>query len=138
MMNTAANKLGFRAEIKVAALLIGYGHRVSRMRLKEKFDLLVNGRIRVEVKAATRGADGRWHVNISRRGVLNETTVDLYIVRLDGIPGFKLPLHLLFNSPLRRKAFNFTLRSLLLKYGANAVAFEKFRGRKKAGKIVKK
>lgn len=110
------HKLGVGAEKQVANRLSYKGYFVRRMPYNSAFDLLVEDK-RVEVKCARPGQDGQWVINIHRHGKLDESKVDVYIVRLEGIPGHKkAALHLLFPAPLNVHTLKFSFASLLRDY----------------------
>jgi len=84
------------------------------------YDLVVNG-LRVEVKEARplkrHKRHTYWQANIHRHGRVKESEVDVYIIRLVGIPEFTAALYLLIPAPLKTPTLKITLRSLLQRYG---------------------
>jgi len=137
----AGTPLGFRsahgreAEEAVAELLRSYGRVVKRMGRRDKFDLLVDGNCRIEVKSANAHLNVRgkktstkieWSFNIHRHKVLSEEHVDLYVLRLLQVPHFPEPIYLLLPSPLGTKVFRISLRGLLLRHQADAENFIHF------------
>lgn len=107
---------GVVSEKKVEAWLRGHGLRVERRQYNSPHDMLVNGK-RVEIKTARKRLDGVWAVNIHRHGKVDETGTDFYIFRLERIPGFKYAIHLVVPSPVATPTINFSLRSLLTRWG---------------------
>lgn len=122
-------RFGRKAETKVATLLGKMGCSVKACSYDHPFDLMVNGR-RVEVKAAMPSLrEGKyqytvWHFNLHRHGVLSESLVDFYVLRLDGVPDFKAAIHLVIPAPVKRKTISITLRSLIMKYAQHVNRFD--------------
>lgn len=97
-------------------LLYQRGVRVQTALYKDKYDLLLNGRIRIEVKTGKpRWVKGvpTWCFNIHRHGVLDESAVDFYVLRLEGVPYFRNAIHLLRKAPIGAKSVVVSLGSLL-------------------------
>ena len=111
---------GVKAVKNVAMLLRNHGYDVKFMPSRgtpSPYDLLVNFR-RVEVKVCPlSGSRGQWQFNIHRHGVLDESMVDVYILRLERVPGFKAALHLVIPSPIGQRVLIISLRALLARYG---------------------
>jgi len=63
---------GGTAEDLVSKLLIAKGATVKRMPYNAPFDILVNGTIRVEVKAGIKRSSETWAFNIHRHGTIDE------------------------------------------------------------------
>lgn len=95
----------------------------------DKWDILVDDRWHVEVKTARpreiNGSVG-WYFNIHRHGVLDESKVDLYILRLEKVPYSKYAIHLLLPSPLKQFTLAVTFRKLLNGFAKYAEAFQQF------------
>lgn len=117
------------AETKVRCLLERYGRQVEQKEYLSRFDLLIDGKWRCEVKVAYPTAIStnmkivnktRWLVNFHRHGELKEDC-DFYIIRLEQVPGFKAAIHLVLRAPVGTMTRRFTLRSLL-EQGAPMVA----------------
>lgn len=111
------NRTGYVGEHRVRALLAINGHELSTGKWGEHFDLLLDGSVKVEVKTAERRSLSRekytgWSFNIHRHTVLNEVP-DVYIFRLEKVPGCNAALHALFRSPLRKKVVSVSMRGLL-------------------------
>jgi hypothetical protein len=115
-MNTENGHI-FDGEKQVAAVLSVFGHKVDLMPLSwSKFDILMDGKIKVEVKSSQPGvASGKrfWNFNIHRNNKVDETEVDIYIFRFEGIPGSKKAIHALFKPPIGKPTLRFTERQLL-------------------------
>jgi hypothetical protein len=110
------HKNGKKAEVRTAAKLRGFGFSVKQMPQRSPFDLLVQGK-RIEVKHALPTSAGRWHVNLHRRNVLNESEVDAYVFLLDGIPGNNsAPIYLVAPAPLGKKTMDFSFMTLVRTY----------------------
>ena len=101
------------------------GHSVSTMKETwSPFDLLVNGKIKCEVKGAAMpqpvngGTLHGWQFNLHRHGVIPNHQADLYWLYLSGVPGFKNGISLIMpHSELRGKhTLVLTLRRLLTRY----------------------
>jgi len=105
----------------VAAWLEAHGFKVKRLPTSGPndlpYDLLVNGEKRVEVKVCFRRDDGNWKFNIHRHGILDESNVDVYVLRLEGVPDFKAALHLIIPAPLGSMTIAISLRSLITRFG---------------------
>lgn len=117
----------------VGKILREYKHRVKmggrRGVNADKWDILVDGRWHIEVKTAgrrdIRGVPG-WVFNIHRHGVLDESKVDFYVLRLEEVPYSKYAIHLLLPSPLKQLTLLVTFRKFLNGFGQYAEAFHKF------------
>jgi hypothetical protein len=110
-------EFGLDWEKRVADKLIAGGSGVNRMRNNSPFDLLVNGRYRVEVKAARPSKNWRWVINFHRHGSLKEVQVDAYVVVLDGIPGNgKMPVYMVIPAPFGKAILDLSFSSILRKY----------------------
>lgn len=90
---------------------------------KGPFDCVINGK-RVEIKCADLGSyiqpgnySAHWSFNIHRHNKVDESQVDVYVFRLDGVPGFKSAIHLIIPAPLNTKNIHITFRSLMTKWG---------------------
>jgi len=95
----------------------------------DKWDILVDDRWHVEVKTARpRDIDGRptWVFNIHRHGILDESKVDLYVLRLEKVPYSKAAIHLLIPSPLRVFTLEVSFRKLLNGFGRYSEPFREF------------
>lgn len=108
-------RAGLRAQITIRSLLSSYGRTVKKMPYTSSYDLLVDD-WRCEIKDAKPRVDGaggkKWFFNIHRHGELKEDC-DVYIFRLEDVPGFKKSVHLLLPAPIGLKSMAFTLRSLI-------------------------
>ncbi len=110
---------GVHSVAAVAALLKWHGHQVKIMPTSGEpspYDLLVGEKHRVEVKVCARRTDGFWFFNIHRHGILDESSVDAYILRLEQVPEFKCALHLVIPAPIKRSTVTISLRSLITRY----------------------
>lgn len=104
---------GFGGEYSLLATLKRHGFNCQHMGVYNPFDVLVDGKIRIEVKSASMNRHGEWKFNIHRHGVLDESEVDFYVFRLDGIPHHPNGAHLMAKAPLGTKVFRVSIRSLL-------------------------
>lgn len=109
---------GKLAEKRICDILRHFGREVKRKGYYDTFDLLIDQRWRCEVKVAYPAKNVahhnavRWHVNFHRHGKLKEDC-DLYIIRLEEVPGFTAAVHLVMPAPLGIMAKAFTLRTLI-------------------------
>lgn len=95
-MSATPKQLLHRKAIKRIQSYLGLmGHKTHAMpETNCKFDLLVNGLTRCEVKAAqtmqVRGGKGqpKWQFNLQRHGKIDVGYVDVYAFYLLGVPGF--------------------------------------------------
>ena len=112
-MSGTAQDIGVKAEDYTVSLLRSRKMSVKAVG-KGLFDLLADG-LRVEVKVARKHhTEMRWNVNIHRHNVLNESSVDVYVVLLDlRCVGKKKPLVLLYKAPLGCKRLTYSMDSLL-------------------------
>ncbi len=96
------------------------------MNYDSHYDIYVNDK-RVEVKVAKAQKDRQnhsvWRFNIHRHGVLKETGVDAYILRLEDVPEFTYAIHLILPAPLGVMSVSITMRNLITRY---AKYFENF------------
>jgi hypothetical protein len=107
-------KTGIDGQQQVYAWLRLQGFETFQADYNAKYDILCNGK-KVEVKTAEY-VNGGWSVNIHRHGILNESDVDLYVLRLEGGPLFKYAIHLIIPAPVGKLRINITPRSLLTRY----------------------
>lgn len=122
-------------EISVCAILRGYGHKVRPMLYKSSFDILVNDLMKIEVKSARaqtkKNGSIVWVFNIHRHGVLNENTCDYYILRIEDVPHCKKKaVHLLVPSPINKKTFRTSFRSLISDHSKYVQLFDITLGKK--------
>lgn len=126
---------GAKSVKTVAMLLRGHGYTVKFMPTrgeKSPYDLLVNWN-RVEVKVCPFLKNkNEWQFNIHRHGSLDESMVDVYILRLEKVPGFKAAIHLVIPSPIGQKVVHISLRSLLARYGRYYNRFDLLGGKDKS------
>ena len=80
-----------------------------------KFDILVDGSVRVECKDSRRGYGGRWHFPIARHGELNESEVDFYIFALRGMAK-RARVYVILPAPIGKTGLCMSMRSLLTRY----------------------
>ena len=81
------------------------------------FDLLCAGK-RIEVKVSPRRPyDNKWFFNIHRHGILSESEVDVYILRLENVPDCKAAIHLIIPAPIGKPTVGITIRSLITRFG---------------------
>ncbi len=122
---------GRLAEDQVRQILYAHGRTVKQCGYRESFDMLVDGRWRVEVKTAgpqpqpVGAHQPIWKFNIHRHGKVEETHVDLYILRLE-VPFCRAAVYLLFRAPIKRPTITISFRSLLNGRGEHAQAFRCF------------
>lgn len=113
---------GRNGEMVVNNWLRNRGYESELTSYHSPFDLRCNGK-RVEVKCA-KYCHGEWVFNIHRKGVLNESEVDVYIFRLEQVPDSKAAIHLILPAPIGITTIKMTLRSLLTRYGQYFNKFE--------------
>ena len=113
-----AQELGTSAEKKIVDALRKRGFKSIRAPYRSPFDLVVDG-ARVEVKCARSTSKGRWVVNFHRHGILDESKVDAYIVRLMDVPSSLFPIHLVFKAPTGTLSVGYTFRSLVTDYASS-------------------
>lgn len=130
-----ADSVGGSAQETVAIALRSFGRTVEVAPYISPYDLLVDGKYRIEVKGGDKRAikvgkyryDG-WSFNIHRHGILSEENVDFYIL------SFAHQLALL-KAPLNVKTLAFRDRSLTKgKYQKHLAAFLAF-ARGEFGKV---
>jgi hypothetical protein len=110
-----ADEYGMLSQHRIGNWLLSCGIRDVRIcRRLWPFDALVNGK-RVEMKAA-RFSKGKLKFNIHRHNVLDESSVDVYILRLDDFPYSRKAVHLVIPAPIGRHTVSITIRSLLSRY----------------------
>ena len=120
---------GLEAEYAVYHVLLNHGREVQKGRYNEPFDILVDGKIRVEVKTCSsvmKKGTPHWFFNIHRHGKLNESGVDAYVLRMENVPYSKYAMHLLFLAPLGKKSVLISARSLMNQYVEAALHFKNF------------
>jgi hypothetical protein len=112
--------LKYDGERRVMALLAASGRTVKRMAQNgSPYDLLVDGKLRIEVKTSRPNRAGRdsqnprWCFNIHRHNQLNESHVDLYVLRFEGIPLCSAAMHAAFRAPLGKATLLFGMKALL-------------------------
>lgn len=129
-VNPHRQVLGKSAEIKVQALLRGYGRTVELApHPMSDFDLLVDGK-RIDVKCSTfhklggkRDKRVGWFINITHWGKVDERGKDAYIFRLEPAPHMEEAVHLFFPVPIRRATIHITPQQLLNNYSGAIAAF---------------
>jgi hypothetical protein len=67
-----------------------------------------------------------WQISIARKGVLNESGVDFYVIYLTGCADLR-PVYLVMPAPIHSKNIVITLRSLLMQYAGNVNAWHLIR-----------
>jgi hypothetical protein len=128
MKRAERNEKGHKGEDAVADLLRWHGRKVEVMRPNHPFDLLVDGKWKVEVKTASPGKRRKglqWRFEIMRHGVLNEVA-DFYILRLDQVPYTARAVHCLVIAPVMKTQIAISFRGLLDGDGYMAQAFQHF------------
>ena|ERR1700679_1917299 len=117
MEKLSSTQKGLVCQRQVTAFLRRYKFSVHEQQFHSPFDLLVNNK-RIEVKAAGFDTTKKfWLFNIHRHNVLDETNVDIYILRLENVPGFTYAIHLIIPAPLGVFNVQISLRSLLTRWG---------------------
>lgn len=115
--------VGHIGEARVAAYLASFGMKVDRnIPPGSGYDMMINNAYRAEIKTA-RSHDPYnpvWAINFHRHGKLDESNVDLYIIRLDGVSFMTAGIYLLFRAPVGIKTLRLTARSLLYLYSSHA------------------
>src|SRR6185312_2568780 len=95
----------------------------SGFHIECKAGKLLRGRKKIrKANGKLRGIGPHWQVSIARRGRLNETPVDFYVVYLTGCDDLR-PVYLILKAPLRRKHLIITVRLLLTRYAASVNAW---------------
>lgn len=109
-------KNSFVAERKMISLLrVKLPNGGTRqMDYKSPYDVVCCGK-RIELKTAGFLED-HWQFNIHRHGKLNEASTDVYILRLEGVPGFKAAICLIVPAPIGQPTISISLRSLLTRW----------------------
>lgn len=106
-------KFGLSREKWVAAILRRAGHSVQQMNYTSWFDLLVDGKLRVEVKASEFSAEKlNWQFNLHRHGKMGRQP-DFYIFRLERVPFSCAAVHMIWPGNESRATISFSLRGLL-------------------------
>ena len=119
----SATSYGNKGVDSIIAILRGRGYVAKKASYSSPFDILVNGKVRLEIKTGTPRGTGNfglrkgWVFNIHRHGRVKESDVDVYILRLNNVPGFKYAIHLIIRAPLKVPTLVITLRSLICLYG---------------------
>lgn len=121
---------GYRGMMNVYMLLRQQGFKVELAGYYAPFDILVDSKIRVEVKTCAgiqKNGSTQWAFNIQRHGKISEET-DFYILRLENVPySKKKALHLMMKAPLKTPTIKVDYRSLVTRYSQYGEAFENFR-----------
>jgi hypothetical protein len=108
-------EFGRSGEWSILNLLRYYKRRA--IRTSRSFDILVDEKIRVEVKTARprkhKAEHILWQFNIHRHGKIPKDQPDVYVLRLEGIPSCQKAVHLLIRGPVSQYAIQVGLRSLL-------------------------
>jgi hypothetical protein len=126
---------GRNAELAVKRLLKLKGFGVKLIpEYHASYDLLVQGRVRIEVKSCDgimRGTDERyrkiaWAFNIHRHNIIDESGIDYYVLRLGNVKLFAYPVMLLIPAPLGVPTISISVRSLLQRYSVYARAWVDF------------
>lgn len=123
-------KYGEEGELRVQQLLRHYGRTTKKQGKFSAFDLLVDGKWRVEVKTCRPLPASKfpeWNANLHRHNILNEEGVDYYVIRLEGGEGLWADaVHLLFKAPVKATHIRLTLRSLVNGYQQHVQNFYYF------------
>lgn len=111
-------KHGVSVELEAVRWLVKFIPDASQAPFRAKYDILANGK-RIEAKQSEFGSGRKqaWFFNIHRHGVVEESQVDFYILRLEAAPIFKAAIHLVLPAPIGRPTIVISLRSLLVRYG---------------------
>jgi hypothetical protein len=124
----------------IQSALCAYGHKVMVMPFTwPQFDLLMDGKVRLEVKTSRPRKENKnglaWKFSIHRHNKLNESGVDFYILRFEGVPGSSKAIHALLRAPLRKLTVEYSQRQML--EGAIANAVQAFRRLNRRAKLPK-
>jgi len=111
-------EFGLRTQKNLATHFRLRGRQVRHSPYNCPYDLLLDGSLRIEIKAANkqrkRGKKAPvWHFNIHRHGRLQENTTDWYVLCLNEIPFHVRTLYLAFRSPIQKTSLHFSLLSLM-------------------------
>lgn len=115
---------GQAGENAVLHWLTAHGYEAKKLPRGQGADLLLGGKLRLEVKCSSPNDHGKWTFNLHHHGVLDESRVDLYIFRIEKLPEFSHALHLIVPAPLNRLTVSMSLRSLILRWGQFANRFD--------------
>jgi len=129
-------KFGIKGEEHVVSLLRQGGRDAHRTFERTPFDVIVDKRIRVEIKTRRPRHNNKefcWRVTLERHRKLTEHLIDCYIFRLEGVPYHKSAIYLLFVPPLKVRVLRIGLRQLL--QGRFKEAVENFNRFKTTGKL---
>lgn len=130
MSRTFQQKMHDRGLRTVRGLLNADEHSVQLMsETRSSFDMLVDGKIRLEVKTATRlqhsprmikkSHPPTWKFCLDHHGVVKKNRADIFWLCIYGIPGFKAGISLVIPSKeiKEKRALFITLRSLVTRWG---------------------
>lgn len=115
---------GLSDQLRVSAWLRSHGLIATAVKsYLAKWDLECKGK-RIEVKSggalqivsSSGSFQTRWQFNIHRHGVLDESQVDVYILRLEDVPEFTSAIHLIVPAPIGREVVKISLRSLITQW----------------------
>jgi hypothetical protein len=94
---------------------------------KSSYDFLVDGRVKIDVKAANpypHNGTLRWEFNIHRHG--KNFSPDCYVFRFEGIPFVKRGIFALVEGPISQKVYAVSMRDLVNGFAARTEAFKRF------------
>jgi hypothetical protein len=116
MKPVTRQQLGLREETALNNWLRKQGFRSIKMPFHNPYDLFVDG-ARIEVKCCEMNSRSTWGVNFHRRGILDESRVDAYVIKLYGVPGHSHNgLHLVLRAPVGVMRIDFSFYTLLTKH----------------------
>lgn len=110
-----SQRYGLAAQQRIGNWLRNHYREVKPMSYGSPYDFLVCGK-RVEVKACPCveiGDQLLWAFTIQGHWKHAERNVDVYVLRLENIPGFKSAIHLIIAAPIRRSTVSISLRNLI-------------------------
>lgn len=108
---------------KVRAKLSSAGF-VSISKAKGRESVLIIDGLRVEVKQCSLSSGKWWKINLHRHGILDESTVDAYLLLLNGVPGCgAMALYIVIPAPQNVKGLAISFSSLLGKWRDNIEAW---------------
>lgn len=120
---------GYKGMMNVYVLLKQHGFKVSLAGYYAPFDILVDEKLRFEVKTCPgvhKNGKPSWSFNIHRHGKISEET-DYYVLRLENVPFAKRKaIHLLLKAPLETPTITMEPMTLMTRYAKYADAFQDF------------
>lgn len=121
---------GRREEESVCTLLRAYGRKVDRQTHVSRFDILVDGQIKIEVKSLypvrTERGVIRWRANIHHGGKIDESYTHFYVFCFNNVPHMRQKLYLLYKAPINSMTVGISMRRLIRDAGVRVKSFNLF------------